>query len=163
MPTTPSEPHLILFAHDRWANAKLYDACATLSHEQFTQTFPMGCGSIRNNLVHNLSATRGWTNVLNETPTHDWLVEDAYTLEQIRDMHDEIYDAFEAAALKRPFDTIIHRERNGQSYTFTVGSIITHVTTHAMHHRAQCLNMLRQLGFTELPMSSGMEWMLYAE
>ncbi len=161
MPTTPSEPHLILFAHDRWANAKLYDACGALSPDQFTQTFPMGCGSIRNNLVHNLSATRGWTDVLNESPARDRLVEDAYTLEQIRAMHDEIYDAFEAAALKRPFDTIINRQRADESYTFSVGGIITHVTTHAMHHRAQCLNMLRQLGITELPMSSGMEWMLF--
>ncbi|MFG0245079.1 MAG: DinB family protein [Phycisphaerales bacterium JB052] len=159
----PTAPHAVLLAHDRWANAKLYDACEPLSHDQFTQSFPMGCGSLRNNLVHNLSATRGWTDVLNESPARDRLTEDAYTLIQIRAMHDEICDAFEAAALKRPFDTVINRQRGDDSYTFTVGGIIAHVTTHAMHHRAQCLNMLRQLGVKDMPMSSVMEWMLFAE
>jgi uncharacterized damage-inducible protein DinB len=163
MPTTPNAPHLVLLAHDRWANAQLYDACAKLSPDQFTQAFPMGCGSLRNNLVHNLSATRGWTDVLNEEPARDRLQEDAYSLEQIRDMHDPVCDAFEQAALRRPFDTIINRQRGDESYTFSVGGIIAHVTTHAMHHRAQCLNMLRQLGVEQQPMSSVMEWMLFAD
>ena len=163
MHTTPSDPHAVLIAHDRWANARLYDACEHLSHDQFTQTFPMGCGSLRNNLVHNLSATRGWTDVLNESPPRDRLEEDSYALGQIRDLHDPICDDFEQAALRRPFDTVINRQRGDESYTFTVGGIIAHVTTHAMHHRAQCLNMLRQLGTEDLPMSSVMEWMLFTE
>ena len=162
-PDHQTDPHAVLLAHDRWANNQLYAACQALSQEQFTQPFPMGTGSLRNNLVHNLSATRGWTDVLNESPARERLAEDAYTLEQIRGMHDEICDAFEAAALKRPFDTIINRQRGDESYTFTVGGILTHVTTHSMHHRAQCLNMLRQLGIETLPMSSVMEWMLFAD
>jgi hypothetical protein len=27
-----------------------------------------------------------------------------------------------------------------------------------MHHRAQCLNMLRHIGLTPLPLSSVLEW-----
>jgi uncharacterized damage-inducible protein DinB len=38
------------------------------------------------------------------------------------------------------------------------GAILTHATTHGMHHRAQCLNMLRHLGVTPLPQSSVIEW-----
>jgi uncharacterized damage-inducible protein DinB len=34
----------------------------------------------------------------------------------------------------------------GTPYRFTVGAMLVHVTTHGMHHRAQCLNMLRRLG-----------------
>jgi uncharacterized damage-inducible protein DinB len=37
------------------------------------------------------------------------------------------------------------------------------VTTHAMHHRAQCLNMLRHLGVTPLPPSSVAEWTWLAD
>ncbi len=33
-----------------------------------------------------------------------------------------------------------------KAYTFTRAAVIAHVTTHGYHHRAQCLNMLRQLG-----------------
>ncbi len=78
-------------------------------------------------------------------------------------MHDPIADDFQRAALRRPFDTIINRQRGDESYTFTVGGILAHVTTHSMHHRAQCLNMLRQLGIESLPRSSVMEWMLFAD
>lgn len=163
MPTNPSEPHLVLIAHERWANAKLYDACAVLSPDQLHHPFEMGTGSIHNNLVHNLGASRGWTDVLDETESRPRLEEKNYAIDEIRAMHDPIHDDFERAALRRPFDTVIIRERAGQSYTFTVGGIITHVTTHSMHHRAQCLNMLRQLGVEDIPMSSVMEWMLFAE
>lgn len=156
-----TDPHAVLFAHDRWANAQLYAACEALTPDQFTQPFDMGTGSIRNNLVHNLGAMQGWTDVLNETESRPRLEESEYTLEQIRDLHDPICDDFEAAALRRPFDTVINRKRGEHSYTFTVGGIITHVTTHSVHHRAQCLNMLRQLGVEKLPMSSIMEWMLF--
>ena len=34
----------------------------------------------------------------------------------------------------------------------------THTMTHGMHHRAQCLNMLRHLGVSPLPPSSVVEW-----
>lgn len=163
MPATQTDPHAVLLAHDRWANAQLYDACAPLSEAQFTQSFEMGTGSLHNNLVHNLGAMRGWTDVLDESESRPRLEEKLYTLDEIRELHDPIADDFERAALRRPFDTVINRERAGNSYTFTVGGILTHVTTHSMHHRAQCLNMLRQLGIEKLPMSSVMEWMLFAE
>jgi uncharacterized damage-inducible protein DinB len=32
-----------------------------------------------------------------------------------------------------------------------------------MHHRAQCINMLRQLGVTPLPNSSVADWMRSAD
>jgi len=41
--------------------------------------------------------------------------------------------------------------------------VITHVTTHGMHHRAQCLNMLRHVGVNPLPQSSVLQWMLAGE
>lgn len=163
MPPTQTDPHTVLLAHDRWANAHLYNACDPLTEVQFNQAFEMGTGSLHNNLVHNLGAMRGWTDVLDETESRPRLEEKHYTLAEIRELHDAITTDFERAALRRPFDTVINRERSGNSYTFTVGGILTHVTTHSMHHRAQCLNMLRQLGIEQLPMSSVMEWMLFAD
>jgi len=47
----------------------------------------------------------------------------------------------------------------GKQYAFTRGAILAHVTTHGMHHRAQCLNMLRHIGVSPLPLSSVLEWM----
>jgi len=158
-----SAPHTVLLAHDRWANNHLFNACKTLTSEQFNQVFEMGTGSLCSNLVHNLGAMQGWTDVLKETPSRPRLEEKGRSLDEIIELHDPTSDAFEAAALVRPFDTVIHRERGERTYTFTVGGILTHVTTHSMHHRAQCLNMLRQHGVDALPMSSVMDWMLTSD
>jgi len=48
--------------------------------------------------------------------------------------------------------------RDGRTFDITRGAVVAHVTTHGMHHRAQCLNMLRQLGVSPLPPSSVVEW-----
>jgi len=158
-----SNPASVLIAHDRWANQHLYAACQPLSQDQLNQPFEMGTGSLSTNLVHNLGAMQGWTDVLDGTPSRPRLEEQTYTLNQIIELHDPISNAFEQAALARPFDTIINRDRGDHTYTFTVGGILTHVMTHSMHHRAQCLNMLRHLGVEKLPMSSVMEWMLTSD
>jgi uncharacterized damage-inducible protein DinB len=40
----------------------------------------------------------------------------------------------------------------------TYGGAIAHVLTHSMHHRAQVLYMLRQLGLTALPEGDVLSW-----
>ena len=53
---------------------------------------------------------------------------------------------------------MVTRVREGQVIRLTRAGVITQVTTHGMHHRAQCLNMLRHLGVKPLPPSSVIEW-----
>jgi uncharacterized damage-inducible protein DinB len=159
----PTDPHTVLIAHDHWANLQLYEACRPLTNAQFNHAFDMGTGSIHNNLIHNLGAMRGWTDVLTESEYRERLESKKFTLDEIQALHETVSEEFKQAALANPFDHILTPNRNGQTYTFTAGGILTHVTTHSMHHRAQCLNMLRQLGIEKQPMSSVMEWMLTAD
>ena len=161
MPIT--NPHEVLLAHDHWANLQMYESCRSLTQQQMDHPFEMGTGSIANNLVHNLGAMRGWTDVLNEAEQRPRLEEGGYTLAQIEQLHEEVSSDFKQAALSQPFDRVLTPNRGGKTYRFTAGGILTHVTTHSMHHRAQCLNMLRQLGVQSLPMSSVMEWMLVGD
>ena len=55
----------------------------------------------------------------------------------------------------------------GKTHRFTLGAALAHVTTHGMHHRAQCLNMLRHLsapGISDrLPEIDPLDWQLQAE
>jgi uncharacterized damage-inducible protein DinB len=52
----------------------------------------------------------------------------------------------------------------GKTHRFTLGAALVHVTTHGMHHRAQCLNMLRHLsapGISDrLPEIDPLDWQL---
>jgi uncharacterized damage-inducible protein DinB len=84
-------------------------------------------------------------------------------IEQLAALADPIADEFEAVIRAHPIDGTATGSRGGRSYTFTRGGVLTHVTTHGMHHRAQALNMLRQLGVEMLPPSAVVEWMLMAD
>jgi uncharacterized damage-inducible protein DinB len=81
-----------------------------------------------------------------------------YSLAQLLELHKESGDEFMLVARKHPLDEIVKRTREGKEFSFTRGVVIAQVTTHGMHHRAQCLNMLRHLGVKPLPMSSVAEW-----
>jgi uncharacterized damage-inducible protein DinB len=156
-----SDPLQILLAHDRWATGKILDACTSLTDAQFHQPFEMGPGSVHNTALHMLGAMRLWCDVLSGEPsTPTRLDQDGKkrTASALIALAGETYDYFTDLALKHPVEESISRERGGKIYTFTCGAVITHVTTHGMHHRAQLLNMLRHLGVNPLPKSSVVEW-----
>jgi uncharacterized damage-inducible protein DinB len=158
-----SDPLKILLAHDRWATAQVLDACAAhLTPEQFHQHFDIGPGSLHDTLTHILGAMRTWTDTLAETATPRPRLEtdgQRRTPPQLRELLDECSREFVAEAHRRPLDaTITRRTRDGRTVVMTRGAVLMQVVTHGMHHRAQCLNMLRQLGVTPLPPSSVTEW-----
>jgi uncharacterized damage-inducible protein DinB len=163
------DPTDILLAHDRWATHNLLNACAPLTHDQFHTRFDIGLASLHDTARHILGAARGWTDMLNgdmrpgRTPRPRLETEGEKTVEQLIALHAGVADEFEAAARAGSPEDPITGERAGKSYTFPRAAILTHVTTHAMHHRAQCLNMLRRLGVEKLPPVSVMEWVLMVD
>lgn len=151
----------ILLAHDRWASVQILDACEGLSADQFGQRFDMGPGSLHDTLTHVVGAMRTWTETLAEAELRPRPETDGQrrTPRQIRELLEESFREFSAEVRRRPLaETVVRRLRDGRTLTFTRGEVIAHVTTHGMHHRAQCLNMLRRLGITPLPPSSVSEW-----
>lgn len=158
-----SNPADILLAHDTWATERILDACAGLSDAQFHQVFKMGLGSLHDTLAHIMGAIRGWTDMLAGQPPSPRIEEAGpYTVDQLRALLAEVAAAFNAVIDAHPLDDIATAERGGRSFAFPRGGVLTHVTTHGMHHRAQCLNMLRHLGVEPQPPSSVLQWMLTA-
>ncbi len=153
-----SDPVTILLDHNHWANRQIAQACASLSEEQLHHRFEMGLGSLHDTLVHIAGAMKGWTDLLAGRPFGQRPEGSRRSVAEITSMLDEAHADFLAHARTGPVDQMFTRERGGKSYTFARGAVLTHVTTHGMHHRAQCLNMLRQLGVSPLPSSSVMEW-----
>ena len=158
-----SDPIDVLLTHNRWATRNLLEACAALSAEQFHQTFEMGPGSLHDTATHILGAMRGWGDMLAGREQRPRLEGPKRTPQQLLELLDEISDDLEASAGAHPTDELVTGSRGGRSFTFTRGGVLTHVTTHGMHHRAQCLNMLRQLGVDPLPPSAVVEWILMAD
>jgi uncharacterized damage-inducible protein DinB len=156
MPT--SDPLTILLAHNKWATRNIIEACAKLSHEQFHQRFEMGPGSLHDTVTHLLAAMRVWGDMLAGREQRPRLDGTERSTDELLKLLDEISADMAASAKAHPVDGLVTRMRDGKSYAFTRGAVLTHVTTHGMHHRAQCLNMLRHLGVKPLPLSSVAEW-----
>lgn len=155
---TAADPLAILAAHDVWATSLLLDACERLTHEQLHRRFEMGIGSLHDTLIHDAAAVRTWAEVLLRREPSPWPTNDPRSVGELRRMSDEAFDLLATAASAGPLDETFTRQRDGQTIVYTRGVILCHVHTHSMHHRAQCLNMLRQLGVSPLPKSSVVEW-----
>jgi uncharacterized damage-inducible protein DinB len=155
-----SDPLQILLAHNEWATRQILQACAALSAEQFHRQFEMGPGSLHATTTHMLMAMQTWTDVLNQKTPRPRLDKDGTvrTPAQLLGMLDQTCAELAAVARAHPLEETVTRVRDGKTFTFTRGVVLTHVTTHGVHHRAQCLNMLRHLGAEPLPPSAVTEW-----
>jgi len=155
-----SNPLDILLESNRWANRQMLEACANLTEEQFHRRFEMGPGSVHDAMTHVLGAMRGWGDMLAGREQRPRLEGTRRTAGELLALLDEVCDDFAKTARAHPEDEQVVGSRGGKSFTFTRGGVVTHVTTHGMHHRAQCLNMLRQMGVSPLPPSAVVEWIL---
>ena len=156
-----SDPLRILLSHDRWATAQILDACDGLTADQFHRRFEIGPGSLHDALTHVVGAMRAMTETLAGREPRPRLEGDGQrrTPGQLRSLFEEACREFSAEARRRPLEeTVSRRTRDGRTLTMTRGAVLTHVTTHGTHHRAQCLNMLRHLGVNPLPPSGVAEW-----
>lgn len=155
-----SNPLDILLAHDRWASLQILSACKSLTDEQLDQKFEMGPGTIRATITHMIAAMNAWSDTLAQKPNRERIDSSGvkYSVVQLEQFLLEATREFSNLARACPVDEVVTRERLGTVYRFTRGAILTHVATHGMHHRAQCLNMLRHLGVAPLPASSVVEW-----
>jgi uncharacterized damage-inducible protein DinB len=157
-----SNPLDVLLAHDHWATRNILEACEALTEEQFHRRFEIGPGSLHDTTTHIVGAMRGWGDLLAGREQRPRLEHGGVkrTPAELLILLNEIAADLATSARLYRLDEVVTGSRGGKNYRFLRGGVLTHVTTHGMHHRAQCLNMLRQLGVSPLPMSSVLEWML---
>jgi uncharacterized damage-inducible protein DinB len=162
----PSSDYLeILLNYDRWATGEILKACEPLSDEQFHRRFEMGPGSLHDTTTHILGAMRLWTQVMGGVNPAQRLDQDGVKRKpaELAQLLDTITADFAKEAHRLAASDMVTRIRDGKTMQFTRGAVLMQVMTHGAHHRAQCLNMLRQSGVKPLPKSSVVEWTLFAQ
>jgi uncharacterized damage-inducible protein DinB len=140
-----------LFEYGWWANARLFSVVSKLTPEEFTREVAGSYGSIRNTLVHAMSAEWGWLErsggaargeKLNpaDYPTAESVTRTWEKVEcSVRDFLGSLTDA----DLSRAVEFSIGGE---PKRAMQVGQLLHHAAIHGVHHRGQVALLLRSLG-----------------
>jgi uncharacterized damage-inducible protein DinB len=138
-----------LYGYHFTENRKIWDTYITpLSDEQFTQTLDYSHGSVRNQVVHLISADNMWFSglrgleipePLNPAEYDDRKILRAHwdTVEQT--MREYLANLRDDMLLEKPF-------AEGEDKDLILWQVLLHVVNHGTDHRAQLLRLLHDLG-----------------
>jgi uncharacterized damage-inducible protein DinB len=134
-----------------WANRKLFAVIARLTPAQFTQDVAGSYGSIRNTLVHTMSAEWGWI-ARSGGPSRGPALkaEDYPTKESVLDQWG-LVEGYAREFLGTLTDDDLRRVVEFElpqtgTCAMSVGEMLEHGATHSVHHRGQVALLLRVLG-----------------
>jgi uncharacterized damage-inducible protein DinB len=141
-----------LFAYHYWATHKLLNVVAALTVEEYTRELAGSNGSVRNTLVHTLSAEWGWLDRCGGWPRGDKLNPDDYPtpaslIEQWARVEEKVND-FLAAVTPEQLNGVVEFSIGPTAFKQQRGQLLRHSTTHAVHHRGQVSLLIRALGRT---------------
>jgi len=142
-----------MFDYGYWANRRLFDVMSKLTPEEFTRSVAGSYGSVRNTMVHVLSAEWGWLDrcggmprgaalVATDFPTVESLVE---RWRQVEKFMRELLAALRDEDLGR---TVEFALGGGPKRAMRLGELLHHAANHGVHHRGQVALLLRLLGQT---------------
>jgi len=140
-----------LYDYSCWANARLFDVVSRIAPEQFTRNVAGSYQSVRNTLVHTLSAEWGWMERCGGPPRGAKLDPANYpTAASVITAWKQVEKDFRAflmsmndADLSKPVEFgFSPGEKKSQSRM----DILQHAMNHASHHRGQVSLLLRELG-----------------
>ena len=141
-----------IYDYGYWANSRLFAVVLELKPEQFTQAVAGSYGSIRNTLVHTLSAEWGWLDRCGGFKRGPALKPDDYpTAQSLIDTWGSV-EAHVHEFLSRLTDADLDRvveftAAGGEKRSMVLGPLLQHAANHAVHHRGQVALLLRALGY----------------
>ena len=153
-----------LLGHDVWSTRQLLLQSRPLTEAQLDQAFEIDSRTLRECFVHMIGNMETWTDLLYERPVRgaDWHAVQPRTLEGLLARLEAARADFAALARRigregRWDETFIDvLDQPPRPKTF--GGAIAHVITHDMHHRAQAMLMMEQLGVREHIEGDALTW-----
>jgi uncharacterized damage-inducible protein DinB len=139
-----------LFDYGYWANARLLAVVSQLTPEEFTRPVAGSYGSVRNTLVHVLSAEWGWLDRCGGPSRGSKLNPDDYpTAASLVDTWRRVEESVRTF-LAELSDANLAREvefaMGGPTHRMKLGDLMHHAAIHGVHHRGQVALLLRLLG-----------------
>ena len=155
-----------LLRHDAWTTRALLVLASGLGDAELDLEFDVGHRTLRRTFVHIVANMECWCDLMTARPQR-WAGRETRLAESVAGLIerlDRIADELLALGGRvtdegREDDEFVDYLDDPPARK-PLGAGLVHVATHGMHHRAQCLNMLRHLGVSPLPPSSVVEWMI---
>jgi uncharacterized damage-inducible protein DinB len=139
-----------LFAFNRWANAKMLDACRKLSPEQYAAEPVPGWGSVRSTVYHIAVVTDGWLRTLANDPDQSFPTEaEVQTPDdagRILERADRTLDALLPTLTPELLATPRTFSRRGRTAVLVPWVVLRHVVNHTTYHRGQVASKLKRFG-----------------
>lgn len=141
----------IRYDYGYWANRKLFAVISRITPEEFARPLAGGHQSIRNTLVHVLSAEWGWLDRCGGRPERGPRLDPAHypALESLIAAWDKV-EGYVREFLSKLKDEDLARvvefaTPSGETRSMPIGDLMQHAATHGVHHRGQVAMMLRLL------------------
>ncbi len=139
-----------LFAFNRWANARMLDACRRLSPEQYAAEPVPGWGSVRFTVWHIAVVTDVWFRALADDPDLSFPAETevptpdhaAAILERAYRTCDAVLPTFTPEVLATPRMLT----RRGRTAVLPPWVVLRHIVNHTTYHRGQVASKLKRFG-----------------
>jgi len=138
-----------LYEYHFTENRKIWNAfIMPLSQEQFTQPVAYSVGSIRNHIVHMMSADNTWFSGLRGIELPEWLKSEDFDDRQvIRDYWDKVEHDMRSYLANLRDDMLFQKPlANEEDKDLILWQVLLHVANHGTDHRAQLLRLLSDLG-----------------
>ncbi len=153
-----------LLRHDAWTTRQLLVLSGNLTDAELDREFDIGHRSLRRTFSHIVVNMEGWCDLMTGkrqrwTDTSDIPGE---TIAGLMDRLDIVSE--QLLTLGR---SVSEEHREEEPFTdylvnppeqIPLGAGLVHLATHGMHHRAQCLYIMRQLGMRNLIEGDALSW-----
>ena len=139
-----------LFDYNFWAFERIWECISQLSEEQFLEEIDYSTGSIRNLVVHIMSANRNWMSRLQSIEMPPRLVHEEFnSLSSVKAKWDELQKElcdYLDSLTEEQLEESVNWElpARGLKAGNLRSEILLHVANHATDHRAQILAILHQ-------------------
>jgi uncharacterized damage-inducible protein DinB len=141
----------LLYEYNRWANARVLDAVAVLTREEFTKDLSNSYRSVRGTLTHIMWGEWIWLMRWKDiSPKTVFDPADYPNLSSLRTQWQEIDQERRDFIYGLTDDSlervIAYTNTKGEEWQYPLQHMIQHITNHSSYHRGQVTTLLRQLG-----------------
>lgn len=154
-----------LLRHDAWTTRELLLRAAKLPDAALDQEFDLGYRTLRRTFVHMISNMECWCDLMTGSPQREIVPGEAANsidglIERLDRAAAELLALGESVEREGRVDDEFVDALDNPPRRKPLGAGLVHIATHGMHHRAQCLYILRRLGAADLPEGDALSWEL---